>query len=127
MAISLNSCSKKDTNDEEQSSICPETNTTLSQILGDWQFTGTVINGELLVEDCDLLTTVTIDEHKFKWTNYGGNNCSEITRYDTYYAIEGNKVIYINEEDSNGDPFYQEIETLNETVLVLKEKPTLIL
>ncbi|WP_111308585.1 lipocalin family protein [Confluentibacter sediminis] len=117
----LSSCSKKDTNDEPSSS-CPETNTSLPLILGEWQFTGTIINGELLIEDCDLLTTATIDKHQFKWINYGGTNCSEITHYDTCYAIEGNKVIYINEEDGNGEPFYQEIETLNETELVLKRQ-----
>ncbi len=111
----LISCSS---DDDSNKINCPEVNNSHPLLLGNWIFTGTIINGELLVEECDLLTTLEVSCDELIFESFGGNNCSTSSTSISNFVIDNNNVIYLDE--SGNESFFQEIITLNETTLVLR-------
>jgi hypothetical protein len=73
-------CSKSDDNDDNNP--CPDINTSTPLIFWNWVFTRTTINGMLLIEGCDLLTTLKVTNSQFKWRSFFGNSCS-LSNLDT--------------------------------------------
>ncbi|MEZ4854934.1 MAG: hypothetical protein R2812_00495 [Gelidibacter sp.] len=116
----FNACSKKSNDDKITNNNCPKTNTSRPEIIGDWKFTGTKINDELIVEDCDLQTTLKVTESQFTWNNYSDANCSTLTIITNCYSIENNNEIVYYDEFGNTTGFSQKILTLNSTNLILQ-------
>ncbi len=106
-------------NDDDSNEIsCPEVTNSYPLLLGNWIFTGTIINGNLLIEECDLLTTLEVSCNELSFTSFGGNNCSTSNTSLSNFRIDNNTVIYLDQ--SGNETFAQEIITLNETTLVLR-------
>ncbi|TBN05510.1 hypothetical protein EYD45_04325 [Hyunsoonleella flava] len=123
-AITINySCNKRDDETMEEENSCPETNTSVPEILGDWIFTGTSVDGQLLIEDCDLKTKLTVTESQFIWDNYSGSGCNELTVIPTCYSVENNTVFYYDDFGEKTG-FSQKIKTLNSTTLILENNST---
>ncbi|WP_323786861.1 lipocalin family protein [Psychroserpens sp.] len=104
--------------DDSTGIACPKVNNTHPLLLGDWNFSGTYIDGDLFLEECDLLTTLKVTCDLFETTSFGGNNCSNSETYSSNYRIEGNSLISLDEEGN--DVGIQHIIILNETTLILQ-------
>jgi uncharacterized protein (DUF2147 family) len=98
-----------------------DTNSYKSDIIGTWELTSVIVNGQEFIDSADCLDTITFTETTQLTIEYfdyeDGNGCVVDSDYSPEaYTIDGNK---ITSSDGN-ESFTFEITLLNETTLKLK-------
>lgn len=112
----LSSCSSDNNSDSDSYK---------ADIIGTWEVTSILINGEEFIDSTDCLDTVTFTattQHNTAYYDYeDGNGCvvDDVSTPEPY-TIDGNKL----SSSSEGDAFEFEITLLNETTLKLKATET---
>jgi hypothetical protein len=117
--VILFNCSKKNDDQLDMENNCPAINISTPDILGDWIFTGTERNGQLIIEGCDERTKLTVTNTQFIWGNYSGTSCGILTVIPTCYSIENDTVYYFDDLGEKTG-FYQTIKVLNNKTLILE-------
>lgn len=98
-----------------------DSNSYKSDIIGTWELTSVIVNGQEFIDSTDCLDTITFTETTqliIEYFDYeDGNGCVVDSDYSPeVYTIDGNK---ITSSDGN-ESFTFEIILLNETALKLK-------